>query len=127
MAEVTKTHRLLAVDRLRAHGRKPGELVDWIQAGAGSCGEVSGRITLMELAQLLADREALAYQKGVEAGREPWERLYAAGYVLDRSMPTDSRPGCRLHVNITTGSGSTWTEAARALCIKLGLLKGDAP
>jgi hypothetical protein len=55
-------HRMVVAELTRGHGRKPAEMVDWIQGGwihvsSIDPGMVAGRVTLNDFAQALADAE----------------------------------------------------------------------
>lgn len=86
------------------------------------------------VAQLLADTEAAAYERGKAEGAEPWELLAEWESADYRSVTVEHRG---VHPpTVVLGwadegygggmsEGSTASEAARALCVKLGLLKGE--
>ncbi len=72
MADVHVRHRLVVVELLSGHARKPVEMVNWIQAGIGD--DVSGRVSLNAFAQALADAEAagLASAQAAELAERKW-------------------------------------------------------
>lgn len=79
------------------------------------------------LTEALAQTEAAALERGRREGSEPFELL--AGSLLEVSMlSARNGHGHRIYNKHgpEQGEGATWTEAARNLCVRLGLLKGDA-
>lgn len=120
MAEVTLGHRAIALDT-------------WKRSNDPASADFGPEL----LAQALADLEAAAYQRGLEAGRsegaEPWELLAEWGNQRGRSV---SVPYVNIHKRWVCVAGDetadeSWAEtgltpsaALLGLCAKLGLTKG---
>lgn len=86
-APVHVRHRLAVADLASGHGRKPVEIVNWIQGASVDAGMVAGRVTLNDFAQALANAEfvvpatVLAMVKALRAAEamRDWYRKQMVG------------------------------------------------
>lgn len=134
-AEVTREHRETVARYFRfemANVHLNEQLIAWLNTGR-AVGDWSDE---NKLAQLVADLEASAYQRGLEAGRregaEPFELLLRHArrnndHLYSHGGTTSPKFELGMQNDGPAVHADTIGECADLLCEKLGLTKGDAP